>query len=57
MGAEQKAQAGLKKERDVPMFSIVSEHTKRSKERYLLGQDKNQQIFGVIPFVKLQNDS
>ena len=29
---------------------------KGSKERYLLGQKHNLQIFGVIPFVKLQND-
>ena len=26
-----------------------------SKERYLLGQKYNLQIFGVIPFIKLQN--
>ena len=30
----------------------VSKHLKRSKERYLLGQ--NLQISGVIPFIKLQ---
>ena len=30
---------------------------KGSKERYLLGQKHNLQIFGVIPFVKLQNDT
>ena len=28
---------------------------KGSKERYLLGQKHNLQIFGVIPFIKLQN--
>ena len=27
-----------------------------SKERYLLGQIHNLQIFGVISFIKLQND-
>ena len=30
-------------------------NTKGSKERYLLGQ--HQQNFGVVPFVKLQNDT
>ena len=30
----------------------VSKHLKRSKERYLLGQ--NLQVSGVIPFIKLQ---
>ena len=46
MGAEQKAQAGLKKERDVPMFSIASKHIERSKERCLLGQDKTSKFSG-----------
>ena len=32
-------------------------HIKGSKERYLLGQKHNLQIFGVTPFVKLQNDT
>ena len=32
-------------------------HPKRSKERYLLGQKHNLQILGVVPFVKLQNDT
>ena len=31
-------------------------HIKGSKERYLLGQAHNLQIFGVFPFIKLQND-
>ena len=31
-----------------------AKHMKGSKERSLLGQDKTGQIFGVIPFVKLQ---
>ena len=30
---------------------------KGSTEHYLLGQKCNLQILGVIPFVKLQNDS
>ena len=35
-----------------------SKHTKGLKERYLLGGEKhNLQIFGVIPLVKLQNDT
>ena len=35
---------------------IKSKHIKGSKERYLLGQKHNLQIFGAIPFIKLQND-
>ena len=34
-----------------------SKHIKGSKERYLLGQKYNLKIFGVIPFIKLQNDT
>ena len=34
-----------------------SKHIKGSEERYLLGQKQSLQIFGVIPFVKLQNDT
>ena len=34
-----------------------SKHKNGSKERYLSGQKHNPQIFGVIPFVKLQNDA
>ena len=34
---------------------LRSKHIKGSKGRYLLRQ--NQQIFGLIPFVKLQNNS
>ena len=30
---------------------------KDSKERYLLGQKHNLKIYGVIPIVRLQNDS
>ena len=30
---------------------------KGSKERYLLEQKHNLQMFGVIPFIKLQNDT
>ena len=33
-----------------------SKHTKGSKERCLLGQN-SMRIFGVIPFIKLQNDA
>ena len=33
-----------------------AKHVTDSKEPYLLGQDKTK-IFGVIPFVKLQNDT
>ena len=34
-------------------------HTKRSKERYLLGQKQkhNLEMFRVTPFIKLQNDT
>ena len=34
-----------------------SKHMKGSKERYLLEQKHNLQMFGVIPFIKLQNDT
>ena len=34
-----------------------SKHMKGSKERYLLGQKHSLHIFGIIPFVKLQNDT
>ena len=34
-----------------------SKKIKESKERYLLGQKRSLQIFGVMPFVKLQNDT
>ena len=34
-----------------------SKHAKGSKERCLLGQKHNLQTFGVILFVKLQNDT
>ena len=37
--------------------SKKSKYTKGSKERYLLGQKHNLQIFWVIPFLKLQNDT
>ena len=46
MGAKQKAQTGIKKERNVPMFSIVSKHIKGSEELYLLGQDKTSKFSG-----------
>ena len=36
---------------------IGLKHIKGSKERYLLGQQHNLHIFGVIPFIKLQNDA
>ena len=32
-------------------------HVKDSKERYLLGQKHNLQIFAVILVIKLQNDT
>ena len=34
-----------------------SKHITDSKERYSLGQKRNLQIFGVIPFIKLQTDT
>ena len=34
-----------------------SKHIKGSKERCLLGENTNMRIFGVIPFIKLQNDT
>ena len=39
--------------------SVVKQDTsiKRSKERYLLGQKHSLQIFGVIPIIRLQNDT
>ena len=36
---------------------VRSKHTKGLKECYLLGQKHNLQMFGVIPFVKLQYDT
>ena len=43
------------------MTASVLKHQTHSlkgpKEQYLSGQDENQQIFGVIPFVRLQNDA
>ena len=36
----------------------VIKHIKGSKERYFLGQNTyNMRIFGVIPFIKLENDT
>ena len=35
----------------------TSKHIKGSKQRCLLGQRHNLQIFGAIPFIKLQNDT
>ena len=37
--------------------SGISKHIKGSKERYLLGQKHNMLILGVMPFIKLQNDT
>ena len=37
--------------------SYGSKHIKSPKERYLLRQKQHLQIFGVIPYVKLQNDT
>ena len=34
-----------------------SKHIKDLKERYLLGQKHSLQMFGIIPFIKLQNDT
>ena len=34
-----------------------SKHIKGPNERCLLEQDKHMHILGVIPFVKLQNDT
>ena len=42
---------------EVDLLETRSKHMKGSKERYLLGQKHNLQIFGVILFVKLQNDT
>ena len=36
---------------------LVSKHVKGSTERYLLGQKYNLHIFGVILFMKPQNDT
>ena len=39
-------------------YCIRSKHIKLSKERlFLKTQTHNLQIFGVIPFIKLQNDT
>ena len=35
----------------------ISKYRKSSKESYVLGQKQNLQLFGVIPFVQLQNDT
>ena len=32
-------------------------NTKGSEKRYLLGQKHNMRILGIIPFIKLQNDT
>ena len=39
------------------LAATLSKHVKDSKERYLLGQKHNLQIFDEIPFAKLQNDT
>ena len=39
------------------VLKTLSKHIKSSAERSLLGQKHKLQIFGVIPFVKLQNDT
>ena len=35
----------------------IQTHQRLKKTRYLLGPKHNLQIFGVIPFIKLQNDT
>ena len=44
------------KNRELVPESWIQTH-KSLKERYLSGQKHNIQIFGVISFVKLQNDT
>ena len=39
------------------MNKLRLKHIKGSKEHYLLGQKHNLQILGVIPFIKLQNNT
>ena len=39
------------------MLLTESKHVKGSKERYLLEQNTSMRIFGVILFIKLQNDT
>ena len=40
----------------LPHQSLLSKQKNGSKERCSLGQKHNLQIFGVISFIKLQND-
>ena len=43
---------------DASAFMLMrSKHIKGPNERCLLEQDKHLHILGVIPFVKLQNDT
>ena len=49
-------QDGGEMERDMD-GQIRSKRIKGPKELYLSGQKHSLQIFGVIPFVRLQNDS
>ena len=40
------------------VYLLRSKHIKGSKERlFIITQSHSLQIFGVIPFVKLQNDT
>ena len=41
----------------VTLISTSSKHIKGSKERCLLGQNSTCKLSGVIPFMKLQNDT
>ena len=54
--ADQQATGDRKSKTKIPSKSR-SKHTKGSKECYLLRQKHNLQIFRVIPFIRLQNDT
>jgi len=40
---------------DLNTYKVKAKHLKGSKELYLLGQ--NTTMFGIIPFIELQNDT
>ena len=47
-----------RKEAEKNCSTVRPKHIKGSKERlFIMTQTHNMQIFGVIPFVKLQNDT
>ena len=47
----------LKGEEPLIKVGVAYKHTKGSEELYLLEQKHNLQVFGVISFIRLQNDT